>query len=156
MIYRKQTLYFLAVSIIALVLIWTNPIYFTSKEKDVRANSGIIETGFNKTVFQQGDAVKNNLLSSTLLTIGALSFIGVFFFKNRRIQRLITIINVLLILALPFIMYKYSLGMSYFSDPVNEFKMATLIPLSLLLFNYLAYAGIQKDEKLVRSVDRIR
>jgi hypothetical protein len=156
MIYRKQTLYFLAVAIIAFMLIWTDPVYFTSNRKDAGVNVGLVEVGFSNTVLKKGDIVINNLLSSTLFTIGTLSFVAIFFFKNRRIQRLITIINALLILALPFIMYKYSLGMSYFNDPVNEFKMATLIPLSLLLFNYLAYAGIQKDERLVRSVDRIR
>lgn len=156
MIYRKQTLYFLAVVIVAIMLIWLSPIYFSCNQKDAAIGVGIVEVGFGYTVLSKGEVVINNLLASTLLTIGALSFVAVFFFKNRSIQRLITIINALLILALPFIMYKYSLGMSYFDDPVNEFKMATLIPLSLLFFNYLAYAGIQKDERLVRSVDRIR
>ena len=36
------------------------------------------------------------------------------------------------------------------------FKIGALLPVFILLFNLLAYGSIKSDEKLVRSMDRLR
>ncbi|MFT4599459.1 MAG: hypothetical protein ACI9WM_001713, partial [Arenicella sp.] len=38
----------------------------------------------------------------------------------------------------------------------QSFTLLALLPMSLLFFNFLAIKGVKKDEKLIRSMDRIR
>jgi hypothetical protein len=42
------------------------------------------------------------------------------------------------------------------SEAVSEFEIGAYIPIINLLFLFLANRSILKDEKLVRSVDRLR
>jgi hypothetical protein len=48
----------------------------------------------------------------------------------------------------------FPLNLSYLQD--YDFRYTIFFPLIAMLFTYLAIRGIKKDEKLVRSTDRLR
>ena len=88
---------------------------------------------------------------------GALAFIGIFLFKNRKSQLLINrfaiIANVLgLILTLWLV---YQDGSVAGAAEVQE-QMGIGLPVLFLVFAFLAQRFINKDDKLVKSMDRLR
>jgi peptidoglycan/LPS O-acetylase OafA/YrhL len=88
---------------------------------------------------------------------GGLAFVSIFMFKNRKTQlivaRLAVIANVIgLVMALVIFMRESkSMGTS---EPADE--MGLYLPFLFLIFGVLALWFIGKDEKLVRSMDRLR
>jgi len=91
-----------------------------------------------------------------LIMIALLSLITILFYKNRKIQlslaiSLIALSSVLMI----------SLGW-YAMRIINNYSLAflpglkTCIPVIILILSILAYRGILKDERLVKSYERLR
>ena len=82
----------------------------------------------------------------------AVSLINIFVFKHRKIQmKLCTLGIVLTILALVVLAYAiFTTG-----DEVRPTMYASF-PLVSIIFNTLASIAIRKDERLVRSADRLR
>ena len=163
MIQRKQSLYFLGVFVISLILIWTNPTYFSASGKTTgnTPTLGKVEVGYSTTQMTENESVSeaaNTLLSSTILISGLIAFVCIFFFKSRKWQMILALINFLFLFALLYIMYAYSFKIEYFVAGTASIKLTpwALLPLSLLLFNFLGYQGVRSDEKLIRSVDRLR
>lgn len=96
-----------------------------------------------------------------VLTFGILSaviaFISIFMFKNRKRQMTFCKINALCIVVfyLTVGVYVYSAQTKYnFVFEAAQFGLA--FPLIALILNFLAFFKIKSDEKLVRSLDRIR
>lgn len=88
---------------------------------------------------------------------GGLSLISIFLFRNRKTQllvgRLAIVANLIgLVLAIIlFIQDQQNLGSAEPSDGLGLY-----LPLLFLVFGLLAQRYILKDEKLVRSMDRLR
>ena len=96
------------------------------------------------------------LLGSIVLII-LLSFWTIFSFKKRKQQLLLTKINMaitMLLLAGYFFGYIGMLENSVGNPP--EYQFASFMPALVFMFLLLANRGIQKDEKLIRSMDRLR
>ena len=88
---------------------------------------------------------------------GALSLIAIFLFKNRKSQSLIgrfsivaNIIGLVLAIIL-FMQDRTTLG-----NATPEDGLGLYLPIVFLIFGLLAQRAIGKDEKLVRSMDRLR
>ena len=89
------------------------------------------------------------LLMTILLIVAALTALCcIFLYKNRKLQATITL-PVLAVLVLWYILLSVYYGW-------NMLGWADALPLAALLFTFLARKGIIHDEKLVRSLDRIR
>ncbi len=93
-------------------------------------------------------------LAILLLINILISIITIFKYKNRKLQMRLCLINILLLLG--------SVGIIYYSAAFSglnasyKFKFVALLPLIAIILSFLAYKGIQKDEKLIKSIDRIR
>ena len=87
-----------------------------------------------------------------------LSLFTVFFYKNRKKQiKFCCLINFLILLfylTLFLSNLSFSPNFSFIKD--YGFSYTVAFPLIALLFNLLAIKGVKKDEKLVRSADRLR
>lgn len=157
MIQRPQTLFLLAVIAICIMLMFSNSIFFTADNIDTGEK---IEVEFDETKIYASDGSSqesNTYLIAIAAGIAVLSMTSILLFKNRKMQTLVSSINYLLILGLIIMMYLYSLGIEYFNGAGNQsFTLLALLPMSLLFFNFLAIKGVKKDEKLIRSMDRIR
>ncbi len=92
----------------------------------------------------------------TFLGGGALALLAIFLFRNRPLQLRISMLSLLFILA--------GIGLAGYLVYVQANTLldnffpgtGTFLPILSIIFILLAYRFIKKDEKLVRSMDRLR
>jgi ABC-type cobalamin transport system permease subunit len=102
-----------------------------------------------------GVTAEVNAQSSTWLTIvtafaGALAFIDIFLFNNRKLQFRLCLAGIflsLIMLALDFV---------EMSNVAGTLALSCLIYFAVPGFYIMAAVGIRKDEKLIKSMDRLR
>lgn len=88
---------------------------------------------------------------------GGLALISIFLFKNRGLQMRLTIFSFIATLigivmaAIFFMQNSNDVGEAAINDEVGIY-----LPAAALIFTLLAYRFINKDEKLVKSMDRLR
>ncbi|HRQ29850.1 MAG TPA: DUF4293 domain-containing protein [Saprospiraceae bacterium] len=98
-------------------------------------------------------------LIALALTGGALAFLAIFLFKNRRLQLILSYLSLIIgLLAIP--------GVGYFllSAELREQMLFSamnvgagmFLPLVIAILILWAISKIKKDDKLVRSMDRLR
>ena len=85
----------------------------------------------------------------------ALALITIFGFRNRPLQKKLCIVQVVLLLVVCGLL-GWCLGS--FAAPLSAWSLsaASVFPVVSLILTLLAMRGISKDERLVRSLDRIR
>jgi hypothetical protein len=95
-------------------------------------------------------------LSVIIILIPALSLLTILFFKNRKIQLWLALSVIILVVGLIIvsIFYSWFVISKYGAEIMSGFKMA--IPVLMLVFAVLAYRGIKKDDRLIKSYDRLR
>ncbi len=97
-------------------------------------------------------ATEVNAISLLLATAtGIIALVAIFMFSNRKTQIRLTLVALLLSL----------LSLGYLFLRTNDFSDGTLSLTSIFaflppVFLFLAWRGIYKDEKLVKSMDRLR
>jgi len=118
-----------------------------------------------KFPFYSGNVVSNNnqlelkkfIASFDILTLiitavlGVGCFIIIFLYKNRSLQFRLTI-TMLILSILDLVVYFTRLGKFLNGD----LSFAAIFALAIPIFLFLAARGIRKDEKLVKSLDRLR
>lgn len=106
---------------------------------------------FADSVFNIKD---NPALMIAFLAAGALSLIAIFLFNNRKLQMTLSIASIVATVA------GLGLGLFYFlSDSANEqanFGFGSILPVLMIVFLLLGWRNIKKDDKLVKSMDRLR
>ena len=114
--------------------------------------------------FYNGDWLKDNIPGSidldadtttviaivTVLT-GALAFAGIFLFGNRKLQLKLSIVGLLFAIGL---LVTYFLEMQNFSS--GTIALSCVFHFAIAAFYILAIKGIREDEKLIKSLDRLR
>jgi hypothetical protein len=154
MIQRIQTVYLLIVTVLSVIVIFL-PVsaIITSATVFDLSYKGFVST-------PHIDALQVNTWPLTLVAalIPLVSFGSIFLYKKRQLQIRINIINFLLM----DVYYIVVLVFMYFADSklaINSqwiYHFAFVLPAVNMVFTFLAIRGIQKDEKLVRSLNRLR
>jgi hypothetical protein len=139
MIQRFQSLWLLLAAIFAF-LSFKLPFYSGSK-----LTNGVTQPDVRL------DAASQILILILAGAVILLCFIALFLYKNRKKQFTLTIINIILSIALLAV---------YFSQ-IQKFQtgvlsLSCIFTLAIPIFLFLAARGIWKDEKLVKSLDRLR
>ena len=154
MIQRIQTLYLLIIAALMAVTLFSGLAWFAGDAGEF----GLYAFGL-KTA--EGELVQSTVYMGVLLALAcALPLVTIFLFKRRLVQiRLCAVELVLLIGAGAMMGIYFYLCNRYFAD--SEFyshtlKISLVFPLVCLVFDLLALRAIFRDEKLVRSLDRIR
>lgn len=97
------------------------------------------------------NATSRTFLLMLTSILGALCFIIIFLFKQRKLQMKLCFLSLLISLVNIYLYFNYI--KEFTAGGLSIFSVFTfLIPVFILL----AIRGIYKDEKLIRSVDRIR
>jgi len=164
MIQRIQTL-FLAIATIAIILMFFFP--FASITEFTEIQSEVLETDYYKMSVMgiedpSPDTIPqiNLLVHIPVLILTSLIFILIIYsvlrFKNRRQQmnfvKITFFLNIILVAGI-FLDYQKL----FTSFPINiELEMGAYLPLVSLVFLIVANRFILKDEKLIKSVDRLR
>jgi hypothetical protein len=91
------------------------------------------------------------LLLVLTIAVGIAAFISVFLYKNRRLQLRI-IFATMIISLLNLVLYYYQT--QKFTE--GSYDLSALIALAIPIFLLLAIRGIYKDQKLIKSLDRLR
>jgi uncharacterized membrane protein YwzB len=97
------------------------------------------------------------LLSITGFAIGV-SVLSIFLYKNRKLQR--KLVYIVIFLAIVFAVAAYFLLKTNGGEALNatgvQIKAGVFLPLAGMIFCFLAGYYIGKDDKLVKSMDRLR
>ncbi len=99
-----------------------------------------------------------SLLLFTLIVITSiLAFVTIFLFKNRSQQKGFALIGALLSIAIValeyFLVEDYIKGLNLAE---NSWQFGAILPILMVFLFFLARGGIVKDEKLVKSLERLR
>lgn len=94
------------------------------------------------------------LLISTIV-VALLCFANIFNFKKRAMQKRIIFVTMILIISLSFWCSQYANKIPGGLESAN-FSIGTFLPLIAIICCLLAIRGINNDEKLIRSADRLR
>jgi len=105
----------------------------------------------NQKQFLHLTANENMLLTILSVAIGIASLVLIFLYKDRKMQLRLTIVT-LLISILNIVLY-FSAIKNYLE---GNYDITALIAFFIPVFLILATRGIYKDEKLVKSADRLR
>lgn len=110
------------------------------------------------------EVLKTNLLADKVVDAGSdfflliitgcsliLSTVIIFLYKNRRQQIWLCLTGILLSLIIIFL---YILQMNNLVKPI--LALSCVFPVFMLLGYYMAFRNIRKDEKLVKSLDKLR
>jgi hypothetical protein len=157
MLQRLQHLYLLLVVLICALLLGSDQTYFIITSAD---GTSSVEVGYLKTQIQSAEQSESLLNLPLVFSFGALAVIAlltVFLYQNRKLQLRLTGFAMLLLGLGVYALYAYSLQRAYFNPAgTTAFQATVYVPIAILLLLLLAYRGILNDEKLIRSMDRLR
>lgn len=153
MIQRIQSVYLLLVAILMGITLFS-PLFV------LRSGSELFDFYAYGIIPQDGDLiiVKHTYGVVSMAGISAiLALINIFLYKKRKVQIRIGYLISFFILFFyaTLATYFYFVGNKMAADP-SDVSYGIILPFIALIFNLLAIFKIKKDEKLVRSLDRIR
>ena len=155
MIQRIQSVYLLLTTLLSVLFLKGSYLNFIDK------SGSVIEITFRGIIRDsggQGFVLIEKLLplSVVFILIPVLSLVTLFIFKNRNIQLWLTLSLIMIIIGfiIVSIYYSWFVISEYGAEIVPGFKM--IIPFLILVFTVLAYRGIRKDDRLIKSYDRLR
>ncbi|SRR5579871_238289 len=97
------------------------------------------------------------LLFPLIFGLGALALVCIFLFKNRKLQFRLVIVGVLLSIVTVVLEYiKTDDFKATYNFQSGFYQLGALIPFLMIVFFIMAARGIYKDEKLVKSMDKLR
>ena len=140
MIQRLQTLWLLFASALA----------FATLKISFFSGNIMVE---NVKQFEHFSAMGNIFLMILTVIVAIGSLVAVFLFKNRKLQ--IRISSGMMILSILNIAIYY-LQTKNFIVTDWSFDLTSLFAIAIPFFLFLAIRGIYKDDKLIKSVDRLR
>jgi len=108
----------------------------------------------------QGLVMASNslLLFAIIIGISCLAVIGIFFFKNRPTQLKLCVIGIVLAIVAVALEVKNVEDYKSATPGIvkGTYQLGALLPILMIIFLILAARGIYKDQKLVKSLDRLR
>ncbi|SCC63130.1 protein of unknown function [Chitinophaga costaii] len=107
-------------------------------------------------------APQSYLVFIVYMVIVALAAICIFLYKNRKLQFRLTVLDLVLAIGATVLQYvkvgEYATHFQALNTPVvtASYLPAAFLPIVIIVLLYLAARGIYKDEKLIKSLDRLR
>ena len=95
----------------------------------------------------------NIMLMVATIATATLAFLAIFLFKNRKLQ--IKVVVTSLVLSLITLALYYWQSKSFIAAESN-YTLTAILPISIPVWLVLALKGIYKDQKLIKSLDRLR
>ena len=154
MIQRIQTVYLLIAEILIGAL-------FFVPFAEIAGKEGSIYRFDIKGIYLEGAQKAEVIFSSLPLVILwavclILIMVTIFLYKNRVLQMKLTTINIFLLLGLCGLIYYYAWSGANALAGAYSLTIYLVFPVIAGILVYLAGRAINKDELLVRSIDRIR
>ena len=153
MIQRIQSVYLLLAAI-AIALIFFFPLAGLSVNNQyfIFNYRGLYEVIGAKEMIISTSYILAVLLSISLL----ISIFTIFKYNNRKFQMKLCLVNIFLLLASAGLGFYFISTTSSALKAEIHYQFVHVMPFIAIILSFLAYKGIQKDEKLIKSIDRIR
>jgi hypothetical protein len=155
MIQRIQSLYLTSIIILSLLLLNGSILTFAGE------SGNTIRLSAAGTLSEEGPKLVAHVAPawsfiSLLTAICLISVAALFMFRKRRMQMLLTISVIVLsaLLTAAFVWLGFSVSHDFKMTFSPGIKMT--FPVFILVFSILAFRGIQKDDRMVKSYDRLR
>jgi len=113
--------------------------------------SGNIETPGQPASFQFLNAGFNIWILVLTVALVCIAAIDIFLYKNRKLQGRLALLGILLSLLNIFLYYKQTLKFT-----VGNYDLTAVLAILIPVLFFLAFRGIYRDQKLVKSLDRLR
>ncbi len=152
MVQRIQTVFLLG-AVISLAMMIFLPL------AEILTDDGVYYTYISSGLRKEGgDIVFPSMPVISLIVVTALLSLGnIFLFKNRKLQIRFCVYGIILNFGLIGLLYYFWVMMFRQLDVDSYFlKLPLALPAAAIIFTYLAFRGIRKDEILIRSIDKIR
>jgi hypothetical protein len=105
----------------------------------------------DNNLFEELKGSSNFVLMILSVAVGLLALITIFLFKNRTLQIRLTLLGIVLQAAVLLLYFQQT--KTYVQ---GNFTLTSAVSFIIPLFFILAWLGIRKDEKLIKSMDRLR
>lgn len=156
MIQRKQSIFLF---LVVVLMSWT--VVRPYAQLALRDGSALVfvSFGIEKHVTMLGiEYIKYTVpLFLLILITGCLNLVNIFLFNRRIVQiRLCIVSAVLLVFITLTMLYYYTMARYSYDYSFHTYRLAAIFPLIGIIMNFLAFRGINHDEALVKSYDRIR
>ena len=152
MIQRIQTIWLLLAAVTISCLLFIPMVTATAGSIEYH----VLSTGLYQETANVTKQIEANLpLMITTIVVAIFSIIIIFNFKNRTNQKRLIMLNVVFIIGLSFWCSQYAKKIPGGLDTAN-FNIGMFLPVIAIFFCVLAMRGINNDEKLIRSADRLR
>ena len=155
MIQRIQTLYLLAIVILsAFVILLPIADLINAVDKLIY----LVDFKGISLIQATGNTIESRIwaLSSVSAVIPILALITIFSYKNRLKQIRLTVINMIFMIGFYVFLALYLWPACERLHADWHLRIIAIFPLINLILSYLAIGAIGKDEKLVKSLDRLR
>ena len=152
MLQRSQTLFLLGAFVLSLVLL-TGPLarFTLDGSEFLLKHSGLFTTEGNI------GGLATWPLSLYFVLVAALAFLNIFFYKNRMRQMRISVFLILLHAGMVAMMFYYvAMAKNQLEGAIVVHQWRFIVPPICMIFLYLAFRRIRRDELLVKAYDRIR
>ena len=159
MIQRIQTIFLILVIVIGYVNLWQDPVYawFTANDN---SNSNVLMFWHSYSgVVTDGNTMFTPDLLTAFFTVAmmVLGLATVFLFNNRKLQLKAAWLTLGFSILLVGVLYlRYFLLSCAHENYTGQLGINLIWPHFLILYAALSVFNIRKDERLVRSMDRIR
>ena len=113
--------------------------------------SGNIELAGQLSSFQYLNAGFNTWILILTIALVCIAAIDIFLYKNRKLQGRLALLGILLSLLNLYLYYKQTHRFT-----IGNYDLWAILSLAIPIFFFLAMRGIYRDQKLVKSLDRLR
>ena len=155
MIQRIQTVYLLVIVILSGFVIFSP---LADLVNNVDNLNYLIDFKGISLIQNTGNIVESRIwaLTSVSMVVPILALIAIFSYKNRIKQIRLTVINMLFMLCFYVFLVLFIWPACSRLHADWHLRVVSVFPLVNLILSYLAIGAIGKDEKLIKSLDRLR
>ena len=114
---------------------------------------GVTEAGTEK-IFLGSEKL---ILFIIIIATSVLALVTIFLFKNRKLQKSLCLLGILfsiLMVVLEFVFVEDLKVSTVYRE--NMWQIGAVLPVVMIILFMLAYGGIRKDEKVMKSLERLR
>lgn len=115
----------------------------------------VMVKSIEKHVGNTTESTTNILLLASTALAALINLVNIFNYRNRTLQKRIILLNILLIVVLSFWFSQLTKQIPGTLTSI-DLGIGIGLPLIAIIFNFLAIRGINHDEKLIKSADRLR
>lgn len=152
MIQRIQTVFLLGALAAVITLFFANIAIISSKDVVMFNLNGYHLFGISSYI----PASSTLWLKITGYVLVFLILVTIFSFKNRKLQMQICLLNIFIALGLNGMIYYFPRHYNGAVTTSVAYYYSVLFPLVAVVLLFLAYRAIRKDDRLIKSLDRLR